>query len=117
MVEERNEQRRQPRGELEATSPVSVWLLLSASAAQRDEMYATVEAFCSTRTNARWMAAAGTAAGRAFVYVVVDSGDVAGALHGDDRAVAGLATARAVVSRLFMYEPVFVEEPAGEQSA
>lgn len=116
-MEERKESRRNGRRELEATSPVSVWLLLSSPAAQRDEMYATVDAFCSTRANARRVAAQGTAAGRAYVYVVVDSGDVSGAMHGDDRAVAGLATARAVVSRLFMYEPVFVEEPAGEQSA
>lgn len=116
-MDERNEPRRSGRGELEATSSVSVWLLLSSPAALRDEMYATVDAFCSARANARRVAARGTVAGRAHVYVVVDSGDVSGAMHGGDRAVAGLATARAVVSRLFMYEPVFVEEPAGEQSA
>lgn len=117
MAEREKASQRKPQGDLDATSPVSVWLLLKAPAAQRAELYATVEAFCAGRANARWVAVNGTAAGRVFVYVVVDSGDVSGVMHGDDRAVAGLATVRAVVSRLFMFEPVLVPEPAGEQSA
>jgi hypothetical protein len=111
------ELRRVRRGDFDATTPVSVWLLLSAPVVQRAELFATVEAFCASRPNARLVRAEGTSGGRAFVYIVVDGGDVAGVVAGDDRAVAGLATVRAVVSRLFMFEPVLVPEPAGEQTA
>lgn len=117
MGEERERGLRRVPQELEATTPVSVWLLLSAPAGQRDELYATVETFCASRPNARMVRAQGTASAGAFVYVVVDSGDVSGALAGDERAVAGLATVRAAISRLFMFEPVVVPEPAGEQTA
>ena len=105
------------RDDFNAATPVSVWLLLSAPVAQRGELFATVEAFCVSRPNARVVDVEGTSGARAFVYVVVDSGDVAGVVAGDDRAVAGLTTVRAAVSRLFMFEPVLVPEPAGEQTA
>jgi len=112
-----SELRRIPRAGFEAKTAVSVWLLLSAPVSQRGELFATVEAFCASRPNARLVGVEGTGGARAFVYVVVDGGDVAGVVAGDDRAVAGLATVRAVVSRLFMFEPVLVPEPAGEQTA
>ena len=111
------ELRRIPRGGFDASTSVAVWLLLSAPIAQRGELIATAEAFCLSRPNARLSRVEGTSGGRAFVYIVVDGGDVAGVVAGDDRAVAGLATVRAAVSRLCMFEPVLVPEPAGEQTA
>lgn len=117
MSDRRDEGGRPPPRGFDATTPVSVWLLLSAPGTQRDELYATVDAFCASRPNARAVPAQGTPGARAYVYLVVDSGDVSGVVAGDDRAVDALATVRAAVSRLFMFEPVLVPEPAGEQSA
>lgn len=111
------EQRRVSREALAGTTRVRVWLRLTAPAAQRQELYDTVELFCSSRTNARLVPAQGTLGGVAVIYVVVDAGDVAGAVAGDERALAALASVRAAVSRLYVFEPVVVPEPAGEQSA
>lgn len=109
--------RRFSRGEVDPATPVSLWLLLTAPAEQRGLLYEYATAFCKERGNASVVEARGAPAGRACLYVVVDSGDLGGVVRGDDRAAAGLATVGAALSRLFMFEPVLVPEPAGEQTA
>jgi hypothetical protein len=110
--------RRLSHAEVDPAAPVAMWFLLTALAGQGAELRAHARVFCAEVGNARMVdAVAGNESGLVCVYVVVDGGDVAGAVQGDARAVAGVVTARLLVSRLFMFSPVLVPEPAGQQSA
>lgn len=112
--------RRRSQAELDPRAPATMWFLLTGLASHRDALVAHALAFCAEAGNARLVDPGpepGNHSSVPHVYVVVDGGDLANAVRGGPAAVAAVITARALASRLFMFSPALVPDPAGQRSA
>jgi hypothetical protein len=97
-----------------------MWFLLTALAGEGEALLEYARAFCAEVGNARVVDPGeehGSRSGARYVYIVVDGGDIANAVRGGPAAIAAVITARALASRLFMFSPALVPDPAGQQSA
>lgn len=120
MAGRRATPRRRSHEDVDGSEPVSMWFLLTGLASDRDALLTHARAFCAEFGNARVVdpgAQPGNHSSAPHVYVVVDGGDLANAVRGGPAAVAAVITARALASRLFMFSPALVPDPAGQQSA
>lgn len=120
MAGKRTIPRRRSHETVDRSEPVAMWFLLTGLAAQHDALARHAQAFCAEVGNARVVDPGpepGNPSSAPHVYVVVDGGDLANAVRGGPAAVAAVITARALASRLFMFSPALVPEPAGQRSA
>lgn len=111
--------RRLSRGPVDPATPVAMWFLLTALAGEGDALVEHARAFTAGYANARVVdpGSVGNDPELRVVYIVVDGGDIAGAVQDGPEARAAVVTAKALVDRLFMFSPALVAEPGGQQSA
>jgi hypothetical protein len=102
------------RGTVDPATPVALWFVLTAPRAGQDrELRDHARLFCADADNARVVDIdpSGDDVDVSSVHVVVDGGDLAGAVRGGPAATAAVVTARTLVDRLFMFTPVLVPAP------
>jgi|SRR5579884_303174 len=120
MVPSSGPARRRSHHHVDPRAPAEMWFLLTGLASGRESLLRHAEAFCDDVGNARVVEVGpepGNHSPVPHVYVVVDGGDLANAVRGGPAAVAAVITARALASRLFMFSPALVPDPAGQRSA
>jgi hypothetical protein len=95
-----------------------MWFELTALAGEGEALVEHGQAFVAEHGNARLVdQGPDNECDVRRVYVVVDGGDIAGAVRGGPAATAAVATAKTLVDRLFMFYPALVAEPGGQRSA